>query len=103
MTKQMIANRKNGPMTTHRAFPVDDEEGGFILVAMVIILLPLTVVVTAFLSSMMGRSIRLREEVVQEKALLAAESGLDQAIYLSRTSGLAGARGGHPISKVMPS
>jgi hypothetical protein len=74
--------------SAHRAFPVDEKESGFIMVAMVIILLPLTLVVAAFMSSMTGRSLRLREEVVQEKALLAAESGLDHAIYVSRTSGL---------------
>ena len=74
--------------SAYRAFPVDEKESGFIMVAMVIILLPLTLVVAAFMSSMTGRSLRLREEVVQEKALLAAESGLDHAIYVSRTGGL---------------
>lgn len=63
-------------------------DSGFIMVAMVIMLLPLTLIVAAFMSNMTGRSFRLREEVVQEKALLAAESGLDEAIYRSQTTGL---------------
>lgn len=63
-------------------------DSGFIMVAMVIMLLPLTLIVAAFMSNMTGRAFRLREEVVQEKALLAAESGLDEAIYLAQTTGL---------------
>ncbi len=84
----MIARGKNGPRTTHCAIPVDGKEDGFIMVAMVIMLLPLTVIVAAFMSNMTGRTFRLREEVVQEKALLAAESGLDEAIYRAQTAGL---------------
>ena len=60
------------------------EESGFILVATVMMLLPLIVVVGAFMSSMTGRNVRLREEVVHEKALQAAEAGLNAAIYRAK-------------------
>ena len=63
-------------------------DSGFIMVAMVIMLLPLTLIVAAFMSNMTGRSYLLREEMVQEKALLAAESGLDEAVYRAQTTGL---------------
>ena len=66
----MIARRKNELRTTHCAIPVDDKEAGFIMIAMVTVLLPLTLIVAAFMSGMTGRTLRLREEFVQEKALL---------------------------------
>lgn len=74
--------------STPRCAETDSSESGFILIAMVIMLLPLTLIVGAFMTNMTGRSVRLREEVVQEKALLAADSGLDAAIYEAQTAGL---------------
>ena len=76
------------PRAPRKTQSCETAEAGFIMVAMVIMLLPLTLIVAAFISSMGGRSFRLREEVVQEKAFLAAESGLDEAIYRAQTTGL---------------
>lgn len=61
-------------------------ESGLVLVSMVASVLPLLLVAGAVLISMSGRNQRLLNEIRQDKALLAAESGLDEALYRASTS-----------------
>ena len=68
----------------------DLREHGFVLVALFTLMIPLLIVVVAFSVTMTGRSNELRGEFGEEKALLAAESGVDDAIYRGRTGTLDG-------------
>ena len=63
-------------------------ENGFILVTLLTLMIPLLIVVAAVSSAMTGKSNELVVELDQEIALLAAESGVDDAIYRGRTGGL---------------
>jgi len=61
---------------------------GFALIALFALMIPMLVVVVAFSTSMSGRTNELRVELDEELALLAAESGVDDAIYQGRIGGL---------------
>lgn len=63
-------------------------ESGFVMVTMLALLIPLVVVAGALTSTMAGRSSEFREEFEEEMALLAAESGVDDAIFQSRIGNL---------------
>ena len=64
------------------------EESGFVLVIIIILLLPMLLVVGAFSVAMTGRTNELRVELNTERALLAAEAGVDSAIYRGQTGKL---------------
>ena len=64
------------------------QETGFALVAILAMVVPMLVVVVAFTATMTSRSNELRIEIDQELALLAAESGVDDAIYRGRIGNL---------------
>ena len=65
-------------------------ESGVILLALIAAVLPLLILVGAMSRTMIGRDARLLSEVADEKAFLAAESGVDGAIYLANTGVLTG-------------
>ena len=75
----------NTPTKTHRQ---DAQEQGFVLVTLFTLMIPMLVVVVAFSSAMTSRSNELRIEFDQELALLACESGVDDAIYQGKIGGL---------------
>ncbi len=64
-------------------------EHGFVLLALMVVLIPLLLVVGAFSTAATGKSSELRGELDRERALLAAESGVDDAIYRGQTGMLA--------------
>ncbi|MGE3175087.1 MAG: hypothetical protein AB7O97_20840 [Planctomycetota bacterium] len=64
------------------------DDGGFVMVVLIIVLLPLMFLVGNYLQIMSGRSSRLQLEVLEEQALLAAESGIDLALSVSRSGTL---------------
>ncbi|MHC4513738.1 MAG: bactofilin family protein [Planctomycetota bacterium] len=64
------------------------QEQGFALVTIFTLMIPLLVAVVAFIATMNSRSNELRLEYDLELALLAAESGVDDAIYQGRTGNL---------------
>ncbi|MHC4515567.1 MAG: hypothetical protein ACYTGW_16305 [Planctomycetota bacterium] len=63
-------------------------EQGFVMVTLFTLLVPLLIIVVAFTATMAGRTNELRVELDEELALLAAESGVDDAIYQGRTGDL---------------
>ena len=65
-----------------------DRQSGFALVGFIAVLLPLVGLAGAVMLSMGGRNARLMDEIRLEKALLAAEAGMDEAGYLAATGGL---------------
>ncbi|MCA8969847.1 MAG: hypothetical protein KDC95_08695 [Planctomycetes bacterium] len=65
---------------------ITSSESGFIMIAMVAIVLPLLAIVGSATMSMNSRSSRLTGELRQEKALIAAESGIDECIYRASTA-----------------
>lgn len=60
---------------------VDDPEAGVIGIAVVMAMLPIALVMMAFVTTMANRTSRLVDETKQERALLACEAGVDEAIY----------------------
>jgi hypothetical protein len=60
------------------------QDSGFALVAVFIVLIPMLVLVGAITTEITARNSELRVELDQEMALLAAESGVDDAIYRGR-------------------
>ena len=64
------------------------QEGSAAL-AFVVLLVPLMLTVGTYLNTMTGRNQRLQTEIKEELALLAAESGVDLALFLSRNGSLA--------------
>lgn len=58
-------------------------EGGFVFVVLVASIIPMMFLASAAIMTMTGRNSRLIEEVKQERAFWAAESGIDEAIYLA--------------------
>ena len=68
--------------------PAPRESGG-VIVMFLFALLPLVMVVGAFGSTMLGRSGRLNADIADEHALLAAESGIDEALFRARNAALA--------------
>jgi len=66
---------------THAVRPARSEDQGFVLIALLAMLLPLVLIIGASTATMNSRSSRLQAEIALEKSLLAAESGLDAAIF----------------------
>ena len=73
-----------------RLLILDAQEQGFVLVTLFTLMIPMLIVVVAFSSAMTSRSNELRTEFDQERALLACESGVDDAIYQGKIGGLSG-------------
>lgn len=72
------------------ALPTElQQQQGFILVTILTLLIPVVLVAAALTSTMSGRSDALRSEIDEEIALLAAESGVDDAIFRGRIGTLA--------------
>src|SRR5687768_12254283 len=57
------------------------ESSGFILIALALILLPLLMITAASVITMVGRQKTSGDIVAVDRALMAAESGVDHAIY----------------------
>lgn len=62
----------------------DEREGGFVLAVLLTALIPIVAMAAAASIALGGRSSRLSESIKQERALLAAESGIDEAVYASQ-------------------
>ena len=67
----------------------DREEDGFVLLTLFVTLVPLMFVVGAYSVAMTGQSNELRTELAQERALMAAEAGVDEALYRGQIGTLA--------------
>jgi len=61
---------------------------GFALIALFALMIPMLIIVVAFSTTMTGRTNELRVELDEELALLACESGVDDAIYQGRIGDL---------------
>src|SRR5215813_13735691 len=59
-------------------------DAGVAALALVCVLVPLLFVVGAYMHTMTGRNQRLLLEVREEKAMLAAEAGIDYTLHQSR-------------------
>src|SRR5262245_54605978 len=59
-------------------------DAGVAAVALVFVLVPLLCIVGAYMHTMTGRNQRLLLEVREEKAMLAAEAGIDYTLHQSR-------------------
>jgi hypothetical protein len=57
------------------------DEGGFVFVVLLGVLMPLLALIITATSAMTARNGRTFEEIYQERAFLAAESGIDEAVY----------------------
>ena len=68
--------------------PAVSRERGGVLIAIVLLLVPLVLIVSGYTSSMGGRMGRLQMEVEDERALLAAESGVDEVLFRARNGDL---------------
>ena len=55
----------------------EQQEGGFVIVVLLTLLVPMLLVVGAFSVTMTGRTNELNVELDSERALLAAEAGVD--------------------------
>lgn len=64
------------------------EEGGFVIVVLLTLLIPMLLVVGAFSITMTSRTKELNVEMDQERALMAAEAGVDDALFKASTTGL---------------
>lgn len=72
------------------------EEAGFVLVLLLTAVIPLVAMAAAATLTMGGRNERLMNAVRQERALLAAEAGIDEAVYAAQTGTLID---GYPIMR----
>ena len=63
-------------------------EQGVVLYILLASIIPLFLLTGAAAMTMTGRNNRMMDENVYEKALLAAESGIDEAVYLGATGSL---------------
>lgn len=54
---------------------------GFVLIAVLILVLPMAVGLACLTLEMPSRDRRLLEDIARERALLAAESGMDEAVF----------------------
>lgn len=73
-------------------------EAGFVLlIALIATVLPLLLLLGASSQAMQSRQSRLEGEIRDERALIAAESGIDAAIYLASTA--AGLTSGVPVTR----
>src|SRR5262245_42249064 len=68
-------------------------DAGVAAVALVFVLVPLLCIVGAYMHTMTGRNQRLLLEVREEKAMLAAEAGIDYTLHQSRAGLLVAAPG----------
>lgn len=75
-----------------------NSEHGGVMLAVLTVLMPLVLILGALISTMTARTVRLGQDVADERALLAAESGVDQALFESRRSNLAS---GVPITRTV--
>lgn len=82
------------------ALPRTDREGGFVLLlAIVAPVIPLLLILGASATAMMARQSRLLAEVLDERAIIAAEAGIDLAIYQASTA--AGLTSGSTITRTL--
>ena len=65
------------------------DESGIILITLLATVIPLLLLVGAAATTMISRNNQLLADIHIQKALLAAESGVDRAVYLANTTGLA--------------
>ena len=65
-----------------------NDQTGFAAIALVAFLIPIVLLVGSAIQSMSGRNTRLQDEVRRERALLAAESGVDLALFEGRRGNL---------------
>lgn len=63
-------------------------EHGGVMIAVLMVLMPLVLILGALTTTMTARTMRLGQDVSDERALLAAESGVDQALFESRRGNL---------------
>ncbi len=64
------------------------DEGGFALISILAIIIPLALIVGASTSLMQGRNAGLLAQIRNEKAFLAAESGIDEALFQAQTGSI---------------
>ena len=64
------------------------QDRGSIMIALVLIVTPLLVLVSSAITTMTTRNHGQVRSIQSEQAMLAVESGLDQAIYINKTVGL---------------
>jgi hypothetical protein len=75
-------------MECKRAAAVRANQDGFVVLVLLMSLVPMLLVVGAFCVAMTGKSNELRVELDEERALMAAESGVDDAIYRGQNMNL---------------
>jgi hypothetical protein len=63
-------------------------QGGFVVVVLVLMLVPVLLLVGSFTTAMVGKSNELRTDLDSERALLCAESGVDEAVFRGQTGTL---------------
>ncbi len=68
--------------------PGTGQDSGSIMIALVLIVMPLLVLVSSAITTMTTRNYGQIRSIHNEQAMLAVESGLDEALYISRTAGL---------------
>ncbi len=68
--------------------PGTGKDSGSIMIALVLITMPLLVLVSISITTMNTRNYGQIRSIHNEQAMLAVESGLDQALYISKTVGL---------------
>ncbi len=73
-------------------------ERGFVFVVLVASIIPMLFLAGAAIMSMQGRNTRLIDEINQERAFWAAESGIDEAVYQASLNQL---KDGVPISRTI--
>ncbi|HLQ36800.1 MAG TPA: hypothetical protein VK348_03295, partial [Planctomycetota bacterium] len=75
-------------MNPHNECKSPDRQEGFVLVVMLAVLVPPIVLLGAFAATMVQRGNELGVQLEQERALFAAESGVDDAIFRGQTGTL---------------
>ena len=68
--------------------PGTERESGSIMIALVLIVMPLLILVSSAITTMTTRNYGQIRSIQSEQAMLAVESGIDEALYISRTAGL---------------
>jgi len=66
----------------------EQPEGGFVIIVLLTLLVPMLLVVGAFSVTMTGRTNELNVEMDEERALLVAEAGVDDAIFKAQNLNL---------------
>lgn len=75
-------------MQTRQPMSRTEDQAGFAALGMVVMLVSVLFVVGSYLHTMSGRNSRLQLEVGEERALMAAEAGIDVVQYRARTAPL---------------